>query len=177
MNQNKSVRVGVISDTHIPRRAKALPGWVREAFEGVDLILHAGDLTTLGVLDDLAELAPVEAVAGNVDAMGPAALALPSRRVVEVGGVRIGLTHGHDGPGSSTPERALAAFREEGVAAVVFGHSHQPMNEVVDGVLLFNPGSATDPRWAGEPTVGLLTVHGSAEPRVAGRLVHRSLAG
>lgn len=166
-----SARVGVISDTHIPRRARTLPDWVRRAFAGVDLILHAGDLTTLGVLDDLAAIASVEAVAGNVDAMGAAARVLPAKKVVEVAGVRVGLVHGHEGPGGTTPERALAAFRDAGVRVVVFGHSHQPLNEVVDGVLLFNPGSATDPRWAGEPTVGLLTIDPDGDPPVIA--VHR----
>ncbi len=165
-----SATIGVISDTHIPRRARVVPDWVRRAFAGVDLILHAGDLTTLGVLDELAVIAPVEAVAGNVDAMGEARI-LSAKRVVEVAGVRIGLVHGHEGSGATTPERALAAFRDDVVAAVVFGHSHQPLNETVDGVLLFNPGSATDPRWAGEPSVGLLTVDAGNDPPVVA--VHR----
>ncbi len=166
-------RVGVISDTHVPRRAKVIPDWVFEAFEGVDLILHAGDLTTLDVLDELARLAPVEAVAGNVDLMGGGgAAALPRRRVVDVAGVRIGLIHGDEGPGRSTPERARLAFANA-TRAVVFGHSHQPFNELIEGVLMFNPGSATDPRTAGEPSVGILTIRPDRDPPVDGELVHR----
>lgn len=187
-------RVGVISDTHVPKRARTIPEWVFEAFEGVDLILHAGDLTTLEVLDELARLAPVEAVAGNMDLMGVGdSAALPRRRVVDAAGVRIGLIHGDDGPGRSTPERARLAFKADpygvtpGAAArgsgrpgtvvgprvIVFGHSHQPFNEVVDGVLMFNPGSATDARTAGEPSVGILTVRKDHDPPVDGEIIHR----
>lgn len=160
------VRIGVLSDTHVPTRAKALPPVLFEAFRGVAMILHAGDLTTRDVLDELEAIAPVHAVRGNVDPPEVARL-LPARRVIEVEGVKIGLIHG-DGPSrAKTPERALKAF--DGVQCVVFGHTHIPLCERRGGVLLFNPGSPTDRRGQPRYSYGFLTVAGG---RVDGE-IHR----
>lgn len=151
-----TARILVLSDTHIPQRARDLPAPVWLAAERADLILHAGDVTAGWVLAALARFAPVVAVRGNLDGDDAD---LPPRRVITVAGARIGLTHGHEGPGRSTPERALAAFRGERVQAVVFGHSHQPWLEwTPDGVLLVNPGSPTDPRRAAAPSYAWLAV-------------------
>src|SRR6478609_3392280 len=79
-------RVGIISDTHIPEFLPALPPAVATCFAGVDLILHAGDITGLAVLEELRTLAPVVAVRGNHDRLD-----LPLKRRVEIGGARIGL--------------------------------------------------------------------------------------
>lgn len=150
------VRIGVISDTHIPYRAKAIPPIVFDLFRGVDMILHAGDLVTLDVMTELEAIAPLYAVYGNVDP--PEVVErLPKKREILVEGLRIGLVHG-DGPGGSTPERALAAFT--GVDCVVFGHSHTPMCQRAGQTLLFNPGSATDRRREPQHSVGILTVAG-----------------
>lgn len=148
------VRIGVISDTHIPYAARTIPPVVFERFRGVAMILHAGDLVTVDIITELEAIAPVYAVYGNVDPLD-VAQRLPKKREIEVDGVRIGLVHG-DGSGGSTPERALAAF--SGVDCVVFGHSHRPVCQRVGGVLLFNPGSATDPRGLPQRSVGILTV-------------------
>ncbi|HLS90245.1 MAG TPA: metallophosphoesterase family protein [Limnochordia bacterium] len=149
-------RIGVISDTHIPYRARAIPPIVYELFQGVSMILHAGDLVRLDVLDELGVIAPVYAVYGNVDP--PEVVArLPKKREIQVQGVRIGLVHG-DGPGGSTAERALAAF--PGADCIVFGHSHIPMCQRIGKTLLFNPGSATDRRSQPQHSVGLLTISG-----------------
>lgn len=149
------VRIGVISDTHIPYRARTIPPIVFEIFRDVAMILHAGDLVTLDVITQLEAQAPVYAVYGNVDPLD-VVQKLPKKREIEVEGVRIGLVHG-DGPGRSTAERALAAF--SGVDCIVFGHSHSPLCQRVDDVLLFNPGSATDRRAQPKHSVGILTVH------------------
>ena len=153
------VRIGVVSDTHVPGRARALPPVLFEALQGVAMILHAGDLTSSRVLEELGAIAPVYAVHGNMD---PPELAqqLPARRIVEVEGVKIGLIHGHrpDRDRSRTPEWALGAF--EGVQCVVFGHTHVPMCERRGGVLLFNPGSPTDRRGQPQFSFGFLTVDG-----------------
>ena len=152
------MRVGVIADTHIVDSRRVIPAAVWDAFAGVDCILHAGDVARQQVLDDLALLAPVYAVHGNVD---PPALTqrLPPRRVLDLDGVTVGLTHGHLGRGRSTPQCALCAF--DGVAnlrAVVFGHSHEPYNALAGEVLLFNPGSPTERRRQPRHSFGLLTV-------------------
>lgn len=158
------VLVGVVSDTHVPSRARSLPARLLDALRGVDLILHAGDLTVLSVLDELAALAPVEAVCGNVD--GPEVrLSLPRRRLLAVGDKRLGLVHG-DGLGLSTVARARAAFAAEAVDAIVFGHSHSPFCGYESGVLMFNPGSPTDRRREPRASFGLLRVGASVEGEV-----------
>ena len=152
------MRVGVISDTHIDGRRRVIPAAVWEAFAGVDCILHAGDIARQDVLDELAALAPVDAVYGNVD---PPELVstLKAALVLDLDGARIGLTHGHLGRGRTTPQCALSLFTGvEGLRAVVFGHSHEPYNQAQRGVLLFNPGSATERRRQPRPSYGFLTM-------------------
>ncbi len=149
--------IGCVSDTHIPRRVRALPGELYAALEGVDLILHAGDLVREDVLADLEPLARVVAVAGNMD-MEPLPARLGRAALIEVGPWRIGLVHGDRGTAGTTPARALEVFAGSAVDAVVFGHSHQPLVETRDGVLLLNPGSPTDHRAEPWPTYGRLVL-------------------
>jgi len=170
--------IGVLSDTHIlPGGRRQLPPIVFETFAGVDLILHAGDLNTLQVLGELEALAPVYAVRGNnEDAATYAALETTQRIAVEE--CVIGLTHG-DLPAENSKPRplqaatgnrqtaanALSHFADDAtVNCVVFGHSHRPLelNVPVGGreVLLFNPGSPTDRRYAPDFSCGLLRVDG-----------------
>jgi putative phosphoesterase len=153
-------RIGVVSDTHVPRRAGMLPREMLQGLEGVDLILHAGDLIHESVLYELQELAPVEAVAGNVD---PPELheRLKRRKLIRAGDLTIGLIHG-DGRGGKTLKRAEEAFKGLGTQVIVFGHSHQPLCEYSDDILMFNPGSCIDPRWAGRPSYGMLNCNHSS---------------
>jgi len=150
------MRVGVLSDTHIPSRALGIPSRVVEAFEGVDLILHAGDVSVRAALDDLAALAPVHAVAGNID---DASLqgALPVQLRLDIGGVTVGMVH-DSGPSKGRRERMRRRF--PGARVVVYGHSHMPVVEDRDGLMLLNPGSACDPRRAKVPTVAILEIAG-----------------
>lgn len=143
----------MIADTHIPVRARSLPPEVLTAFAGVDLILHAGDLVTAGVLDTLRRIAPVEAVAGNNDPP-PVALGLGITKELSLAGYRIGLTHGHAGIGKSTVERALSHF--DGFDCVVFGHSHIAYCQHHGETLAFNPGSPTDRRRSPQYSFGFL---------------------
>lgn len=138
------MKIGVLSDTHIPSRRKVLPETVIEAFRGVDHIIHAGDISCPEVLDVLSALAPVTAVAGNID---PEELqtALGTKRIIALNGFRIGVTHGH-GTAGKTADRAVRCFENDGVDCIVFGHSHIPFCEYRDHILLFNPGSPTDRR-------------------------------
>ena len=143
------VKVALVSDTHLPRFGRALPlALVRGMLDaGVERILHAGDWTTPLAVDLLEAIAPVDGVAGNND--GPDLHErFGTARIVDIDGVRIGLTHGHLGPGVTTPDRALHAFDgTPGLAAIVFGHSHQPLVRLrEDGRWLVNPGSPTDRR-------------------------------
>jgi putative phosphoesterase len=131
--------VAVISDTHLPRGARRLPEVCLERLRAADLILHAGDLTSVAFLQELRSLGPpVEAVHGNVDEQALREL-LPEERVVDVAGARIGLRHIPD-----PEERLLARF--PGCAAVIFGHTHRPVVERRAGVWLLNPGSPTERR-------------------------------
>ena len=147
------MKIGVVSDTHIPIRTKNLPQQVVKGLEGVDLILHAGDLVDEEVIWLLEEIAPVEAVAGNVDPWDLQGK-LGLKKILELNGFKIGLTHGHGGGRGTTVERALLAFTN--VDCIVFGHSHQPYNQFHNGVLLFNPGSSTDRRREPRFSYGLL---------------------
>lgn len=146
--------IGVISDTHIPRRAKRLPRQVVDGFRNVSQILHAGDIIDENVLDELNAIAPVTAVSGNCDP-APLAEQLGRKKILHLGGYKIGLIHG-DGARGSTPDRAYHAFVDDEVDCVVFGHSHQPLCEYRQRVLMFNPGSPTDWRGLPQPSYGLL---------------------
>lgn len=155
-----SGRIAVVSDTHIPARAHTLPPRLLELLQGAELILHAGDLVDESVLDELRALAPVEAVAGNMD---PYSLhrSLGRRKLVRIGAVTVGLVHG-DGARSNTFTRALETFSgvKQQPQAIVFGHSHKPLCCRHEGILMFNPGSATDPRRSPQPSCGFLSIEG-----------------
>jgi len=146
-------KVGVISDTHIPH-FKKLPEAIWQHFAGVELIIHAGDLSILSVLDELETLAPVVAVQGNIEYEEVVAK-LPIKREVVVGHCRIGIVH-ILGDSHNRVKVARQEFPEARV--VVFGHSHIPYNQEHEGQLLFNPGSATDRRRQPRCSVGLLHV-------------------
>jgi putative phosphoesterase len=156
------VRLAVISDTHLPRGARRIPDACVERLRAADLILHAGDLVAVSVLDELEALGPpVAAVHGNVDEEA-LRRRLPERRVVQADGVAIGLVH-DAGPATRRLERLRRAF--PGCAAVVFGHSHIPLHEVDDaGFQIFNPGSPTDRRRQPGHTMGIaVATEGSVE--------------
>lgn len=146
-------RIGVISDTHGLLRPEALA-----ALQSVDRIVHAGDVGSPEVLQRLAAIAPVTAVRGNND-RGPWADALPLTDVLDVDGALLYVIH-------DVTELDLDP-RAAGMAAVIAGHSHQPLAEERDGVLYFNPGSAGPRRFRLPISVGYLVVTGS---RVAGTL-------
>lgn len=139
--------IGVISDTHGLLRPEAI-----EALRGSDHIIHAGDLGKAEILDQLKELAPVTAVRGNVDTE-PWGRRLPRTEVLEIGGLSIYVLHILDQL-DLKPEGA-------GFSAVIFGHSHVPSQEMKNGVLYFNPGSAGPKRFKLPITVGRLFVEDS----------------
>jgi len=157
-------RIGVISDTHVPSAARALPSEAVAAFCGVDMIFHAGDIVDIGVLEELEAVAPVKAVRGNMDSGDSANL--PDKRIIEIGSLKIGLIHGWGAPGD-LHLRARAQF-DESVSCVVFGHSHQPFSGAVAGALMFNPGSPTDRRFAPFFSVGIITLDGK---RITGEII------
>ncbi len=147
-----AARIGLISDTHLPDRLRALPESLAAIFEGCDLLLHAGDVGELCVLDKLSQIAPVIAVHGN-DETAEAQRELPEQQLLTVAGRRILLWHSHD------PERAaelrlreadswtvlLGRIRERarraGATLAVFGHIHVALQQEEAGILLVNPGA------------------------------------
>jgi putative phosphoesterase len=138
------VNVVLVSDTHLPTRARGLPARLVADLEAADLIVHAGDFATVETLEMLRRFAPVQGVHGNVDEPELRRL-LPRRLRFEVLGRWIGVVHG-DSPSLPTARRAAAEFVDEQVDLIVFGHSHKPLKRREDDVLLFNPGSPTDRR-------------------------------
>jgi hypothetical protein len=164
---------GLISDTHLPQRLRALPATVADVFEGVDLLLHAGDVGELRVLEALSAIAPVVAVHGNDDTV-EAQRELPAQQLVSIAGRRLLLWHSHH-PDRETELRLrqddawapkLARIRERarraGATIAVFGHMHVPLQQHEDGILLVNPGALA----SGNPytrqrlqTVALLFLH------------------
>ena len=150
--------IGLISDTHIPDRRIKLPQPVFDAFEDVDLIIHAGDITSQSVIDDLERLAPVHAVEGNMD-MVVGELELPASQVIEAEGHKIGIVHGEVYPRGDTQQLYYTAL-ELGVDILVSGHSHIAQLEKIKDVILVNPGSPTNPRLS-EPSVAVLEINGS----------------
>jgi putative phosphoesterase len=153
------VRLAIISDTHLPRGRRALPERCLAHLRGADLILHAGDVSTLEVLEELCAIGPpVAAVHGNVDDARVRA-ALPAARLVTAGAARIAMLH-DAGPAAGRLARMRRRFAGAGATAVVFGHSHVPLyeNDAATGFQIFNPGSPTDRRRQPVHTMGLADV-------------------
>ena len=148
------MKVGVISDTHIPAIALSLPPVVFEIFKGVDLILHAGDIVELSVLDELTAIAHVEAVAGNMDG-SEVHLKLPSKKIIPIGGYSVGLIHGKY---RIDVQREMIMKEFSAVDLIVYGHSHTPFWGKVGDVYFLNPGSPTDKRHAPYNSVALLHI-------------------
>jgi uncharacterized protein len=155
--------IAIIADTHMPRGTRRLPAACVERIETADLLVHAGDFTTLAVLRELEAIGPpVAGVHGNVDS-GELRRLLPLETVVEAGGARIALTH-DAGPRAGRLDRVRGRFAGR-ADALVFGHSHLPLHERAgDGFQIFNPGSPTERRRAPRHTMGLARVE-AAEVR------------
>lgn len=148
------MKIGVLSDTHVPTTKKSLPPVIFDIFKDVDLIIHAGDITELSVLDELQAIAPVEAVAGNMDA-SEVRHALPSKKVIQLGKYRAGIIHG-----KFRLDQQLEKIRNEfeDVDLIIYGHSHTPFWGKIDGVYFLNPGSPTDTRHAPHHSVAILEI-------------------
>jgi putative phosphoesterase len=152
------MKIGILSDTHGLLRPEVL-----EALEGVDHILHAGDVGSLDILAELEALAPVTAVWGNTDGWDVRGR-VHEVAEVELGGARVVVIHGHQ-LGSPTPAALAARYPDAGL--VVFGHTHQPVIERVGSVLAVNPGSVGPRRFRLPVSLALGTIEeGSVEVRL-----------
>lgn len=136
--------VGLISDTHGTMRPQALAALAR-----VDVILHAGDVGGVHVLEALRDVAPVCAVLGNVDAVDGS---LPASLDLELEGLRVHVSHGNE-LGSPTPERVAARYSAD---VIIFGHTHKAVVRLVGDTLVVNPGAAGPRRFNLQPSVGRL---------------------
>lgn len=172
--QDRTLRIGLIADTHMPARWAALPASLPDVFAGVDLIFHAGDIGELWVLDELSRIAPVVAVHGN-DETAEATAALPYRQTLGPLGRRLVLTHSHhQDPQREAAIRANQTWgpkddywaslgKDHGADIVVFGHTHIPMAVEHGGISLINPGAIPSASWFTRQTlqtVAVLTLDG-----------------
>jgi putative phosphoesterase len=179
-----TIRIGVVADTHVPDRARTLhPELIAQLTASrVSRILHAGDICIPGVLDQLAQIAPVTAVGGNRDLLFRSRL--PLIRFMEIAGISMALVHGHGGFLPYLLDKwyyLVEGFRQERyinrlnrlapeAKVIVFGHTHQPANLWQAGKLFFNPGSASIvPFHSGNPSFGIL--HFSASGNVHGEVI------
>jgi putative phosphoesterase len=181
------MRIGVVGDTHIPTQSPVLPADIGEAFRGVDILMHVGDICELYVLEEFQETYTLTfAVAGEDDSESVRRF-LDEKRVVRFGDRRIGMIHGHQyevkqksamgrlrqlfgwaGRSFSLPAFLIEQFEGEDVHAIVYGHTHQPTVMMHEGILLFNPGAAL-PGAGRHPSVGILDV---GKRSLTGKIVH-----
>ena len=150
------MRVGVLSDTHT-HSLEDIPRKVIDSLFSADMIIHAGDFTTVEVLNGLKRLGKVKAVQGNMDSAELKSI-LPAKEVLEIGDKRIGITHGSGGPWG-IEQRVRVIFDQDRVDVIVYGHSHKSQNKVIDGILFFNPGKA-------ENSFGILTIEEDARGEI-----------
>ncbi len=151
------MNVVVLADTHAPRRWRACPPRVARRLRQADLILHAGDVCTAAVLDELTQYAPVHAVRGNNDGPDVAAWGAAETARLDLDGVRVAMLH-DSGQAAGRLHRMRRRFPDADL--VVFGHSHIPLDQPGDGVRMFNPGSPTDRRRQPHGTIGVLLIDG-----------------
>ncbi|WP_096435094.1 metallophosphoesterase family protein [Alteribacter populi] len=149
------MKIVVVSDTHIPKRAQRLPSRLLHELRSADQIIHAGDWQSLEVYEQLKQYAPVNGVFGNTDNEDIIRV-FPDKKIVNVNGFKIGIIHGH-GKKMTTVKRAFTAFNQP-IDCIVFGHSHIPYLKYKNKTLMFNPGSATDKRKAPFYSFGILTM-------------------
>lgn len=158
-------KIGVISDTHIPERGGDLPAEVAEAFKGVDMIIHAGDFVDLSVWEQLKKICPnVLGVWGNMDPEN-VRKKLPEKELIKIGRYTIGVMHGY-GPPHNLVELLTSSFKQDNVDVIIFGHSHNPMNQKIGNILFFNPGSAVDKIFSSYTSCGIIEVNDEAKAMI-----------
>ncbi|MEA3489314.1 MAG: metallophosphoesterase family protein [Candidatus Omnitrophota bacterium] len=151
------MKIGVIADTHIPVSAARLPQKVYDYFKDCDLIIHAGDVVEMSVIEELSKLAETKAVQGNMDSP-ELKRRFPEKMVIDAGGKTIGVIHGR-GPSFRVKRMVGASFSKK-PDIIIFGHSHSPVNEKINGTLFFNPGTPTDRVFARYRSFGIIEVDG-----------------
>jgi hypothetical protein len=151
-------RILALSDTHFSKKEQVLPGLLTDRFDEVDYIVHAGDYTTIELVDELEKTGKFVGVQGNMDS-SPVKKKLPEIGSIELGHVVLGVIHGSGGP-KGIVERIHATCKTHSFNVVIFGHTHQHYEQELDGIKYFNPGSPVDKRFAKENGFLLLNVDG-----------------
>ena len=151
-------RLAVISDTHFDSDSKKLPTQLIQKLQGVDIICHLGDLTTLNVLDLLSQITQVYAISGNMDSTKVHSL-LPTERIIDIEECKIAMIHGWGAP-LNLEMKVYKHFLEIKPSIILFGHTHIPMIYYYQNTWLCNPGSLSIPRF-GVPTMAFLKIDGS----------------
>lgn len=150
------MKIVVLSDTHMPSKAKNLPKILIQEMETADALIHCGDWQTVELYQELRQYGRLTGVTGNVDSPELKKLLNP-KEIIKAGEFKIGIVHGH-GTGRTTEKRAMEAFQTDHVDCILYGHSHIPVKNEANGLLLFNPGSPTDKRRQKEFSYGILTI-------------------
>lgn len=159
------MKIGVISDTHIPDRAKDIPQKILEEFKNVDMIVHAGDLVDLNVLNKLKSVCGnVKAVWGNMDS-DEVRKALPAKEILKLGNHNVGIMHGYGSP-NKLIDLLGSIFKESKVDLIIFGHSHTPLSEKRGDILFFNPGSPTDKIFSPYNSYGIIEINDKIDARI-----------
>jgi hypothetical protein len=159
------MRILVISDTHIPVAGKSLPEVIKEEAKNSNCCIHSGDIIDSEVLRELSKHTKLHAVCGNMD-YPELKKKLPSKLILTFDNITIGLTHG-GGPPSGLIEYVKREFAEniDQINIFIFGHSHIPFNQEIDGKVFFNAGSPTDTMFAPYKSYGILEINGSSLTR------------
>ena len=159
------MRIGVISDTHIPDRAADIPKEILADFKNVDMVIHAGDLVDLSVLDTLKKVCKnLMAVWGNMDNY-EVRKKLPEKEIFKIGNFKIGLMHGY-GPSSDLIDLMTNVFKNNNVDLIIFGHSHCALKEKRGNILYFNPGSPTDKIFSNFNSYGIIEINEEIEAKI-----------
>ena len=156
------MKIGIVSDTH----SLALPSQMLEDFLSADLIIHAGDFCCWEDLENFKKIKEVQAVHGNMDEMKIRRF-FPRKQILKFGSVAVGLFHG-EGSRGMILETVKTEFAEDKVDCIIFGHSHQPLNETMERILFFNPGSPNDTISAPYRSYGILEVKNK---KIVGKIV------
>lgn len=157
------MRIGVISDTHIPDRYDKIPSTVVKDFKKVDLIIHAGDFTSLQYFEQLKSFKPLKAVSGNLDAPELREF-LKEKEVFTIQKYKIGLIHGF-GKAELVVENIQKVFNGT-FDLVIFGHTHASYNLKIGKTLFFNPGSPTDKIFATQNSYGIIEINDTIKAEI-----------
>lgn len=153
----------IIGDTHIPDRGDCMPSAVIKEITTADLIVHAGDFTSLEFYNKLKEIKPLKAVRGNMDCSGLQET-LREKEIFEIEKYKIGLIHGF-GTAGSVLSNVKKKF-DDSFDLVIFGHSHTALCEKDKKTIFFNPGSPTDKIFTSENTFGVIEIDNKITTRI-----------